>query len=202
MSPDLGTWVNAICTLAVFTVLYRHNPVSKVTENLYVGIGAGYQLMLAYETVRNKAWIPLATKGEAKMAIPIVLGLLLFTNYVLPKAREWNKIAIAVMVAAGTAVTLKGTMEADFLGQIRGAISVPLTSFDAMLTFICTVSTIIYFLFTFSMKGVMATVSRLGYWAMMVAFGAGFGNTIGGRFAQFTGRMDVVFGEWLKLYTR
>lgn len=38
----IGIWIGALCTLAVFSFLYRDNPLYRVAEHVFVGISAAY----------------------------------------------------------------------------------------------------------------------------------------------------------------
>ena len=43
-----GIWVAAILTLCIFSFLYKDNPLYKLAEHLFVGVSAGYQLVVLY----------------------------------------------------------------------------------------------------------------------------------------------------------
>jgi hypothetical protein len=51
VSPDFGVWVGALLTLFIFSFLYKDNPLYKLAEHLFVGISAGYYIVLNYWTV-------------------------------------------------------------------------------------------------------------------------------------------------------
>ena len=43
-----GVWISALLTLGIFSFLYKDNPVYKFCEHLFVGISAGYWVVLTY----------------------------------------------------------------------------------------------------------------------------------------------------------
>lgn len=48
---SVGIFISAGLTLAIYSFLYRDNPLFKVAENLYVGVGAGYGIWIAIRHV-------------------------------------------------------------------------------------------------------------------------------------------------------
>src|SRR5262245_26382732 len=47
MTPDVvGTWLAALLTLCIFSFLYKDNPFYKFAEHLFVGVSAGYYIIL------------------------------------------------------------------------------------------------------------------------------------------------------------
>lgn len=45
----LGTWIAALLTLAIFSFLYKDNPIYRFAEHLFVGVSAGFQFVYLYE---------------------------------------------------------------------------------------------------------------------------------------------------------
>ena len=37
-----GIWIGAFCTLAIWSFLYKDNPIYKIAEQIFVGISAAY----------------------------------------------------------------------------------------------------------------------------------------------------------------
>src|SRR5690606_28594751 len=50
-SRTIGLWFGAICTLFVFSFLYRDNVFYKFTEALVVGVSAAYGMVVAFWTM-------------------------------------------------------------------------------------------------------------------------------------------------------
>ena len=201
LSKDVGVWIAALASIGVYSFLYKENPLSRFIEHIYVGLGAGYGLVMGFSNLQTKAFGPVASGAGVVMIVPLIVGLLLFTRFA-PRYRAWGRIPVALMTGVGTALTLRGVVVADFVGQIRAAI-VPVNSLDVLIMILGTLGTILYFFFTTkSTNKVVTTGATVGKWIMMVTFGAGFGNATMGRISQLIGRLDLILGKWLGLYVR
>jgi hypothetical protein len=67
LTHDLSVWIAALLTLAVFSFLYKDNPLYKFAEHLFVGVSAGYYIVLNLWTViYPNMWEPLtkSLRGE------------------------------------------------------------------------------------------------------------------------------------------
>ncbi|MBU0610211.1 MAG: hypothetical protein KKI08_20170, partial [Armatimonadetes bacterium] len=125
-------------------------------------------------------------------------------------------IAFVVGVAAGSSIPV--VVQANILEQMYGTIQPliyhrPLVltdapgaldlSFGAMfavfnglvlvLGVICVLS---YFYFSQEHKRLLGVSSRLGIWFLMIAFGAGFGNTVMARISLLVGRVQFLLYDW------
>lgn len=80
------TWLIAFFTLALFSFMYKDNPIYKVAEHIFAGLTAGYQVGLVWDTViLQKLWDPMVG-GQWWLFIPGILGFLMF-------ARFWEKFS-------------------------------------------------------------------------------------------------------------
>ena len=60
VTNDVGIWVGAALTLCIFSFLYKDNPFYKFAEHLFVGVSAGYFIILRFWTVIvANLWEPL-----------------------------------------------------------------------------------------------------------------------------------------------
>ena len=90
VSHDISIWIAALLTLGIFSFLYRDNPVYKFCEHLFVGVSAGYYVVL---TMISSVWPnmldPLFNHfGVGRnflLVIPLVLGILLFLAILPPR---------------------------------------------------------------------------------------------------------------------
>src|SRR6185436_18657895 len=51
ISTVFGVWIATGLTLFIFSFLYKDNPFYKFAEHLFVGVSAGYTIILNYWTV-------------------------------------------------------------------------------------------------------------------------------------------------------
>lgn len=200
MKPDVI--VSAIFTFALFSFVFaKDNPIYNLAEHIFVAVGAGHAVTMAYGVLRGSAWDPLI-KGKTLIIVPIIFGLLLFTRYF--KSVSWlTRPSMALVVACGAGLGLRGAVRADFLDQIRASF-LPLNSINNVIFIVGVVTTITYFFFTRHYtkvfeEGPLSFVPKVGQWFMMVAFGASFGQAAMGRLAILVGKMSFLLKDFLRI---
>src|SRR5688500_20135247 len=86
LSANPGVWIAALLTLGIFSFLYKDNPVYKFCEHLFVGVSAGYWVVLTYYSsikpnlVDPLFFAPLTVDRHLLLVIPLVLSLFLFSQ--------------------------------------------------------------------------------------------------------------------------
>ncbi|KAA3635030.1 MAG: hypothetical protein DWP97_05610 [Calditrichaeota bacterium] len=74
-------WLMAFVTLALFSFMYKDNPIYRIAEHIFAGLTAGYQVGLIWDTViLQQLWNPMID-GEWWLFIPGILGFLMFTRF-------------------------------------------------------------------------------------------------------------------------
>lgn len=197
MSSSLPVWLAAICTIATYSFLYKENRLFRIAEHLFVGLGAGYAIVMGWDNVMTKAWKPMVQKGEYKFIVPMILGALVFTRFV--KGYNWlSRIPMALLVGMGTALALRGSIQAEFVDQISATV-IPMNSINNILIVLGTLGTLVYFFFAQKHNAAIEYSSRFGRWVMMASFGAAFGNAVMGRISLLISRLQLMFGDWIHL---
>ncbi|MCA9081045.1 MAG: hypothetical protein KDA58_10835 [Planctomycetaceae bacterium] len=224
-SRTLGVWVSAFLTLAIFSFLYRDNAAYKFAESVFVGVSAGYWMVVAFWTVIIPnllgkiwpAWIqswampgltPLREQDWWLYLIPLGLGVMLLWR-LSPKGAWIARWPLAFVIGSTAGIRLIGFLQADFLSQIRNTI-VPAVVIETgvpdwwasvrnMVLIVSVLSALVYFFFSIEHKGVVGKVSQLGVWVLMITFGAAFGYTVMGRIALLAIRFEFLFHDWLHL---
>ena len=204
-----GYWVAAILTLAIYSFLYKDNPLYKFAEALFVGIGAAYWMCLLYhETLYPKLLQPLffPTPEQPFMWIRIFPGILAIFMLLrfYPKLSWLSRWALGFIVGMYSAVNITGFGQGDFVAQIHATMTTSITGSvrDVILNLIAIIgifAVLIYFFFSKEHKGALGGVAKLGIWFLMVAFGASFGYTVMGRVSLLIGRMTFLLRDWLNL---
>jgi len=205
----LGTWVAAISTLSVYSYLYKENALFRAVEYILVGLTTAHLTVMGYQNVYDVAINPVMTGTKVLMIVPIILGLLLYTRW--SKHYSWvSRIPVSFMLTVAAAVTITGNIDANFMRQVR-ATMVPIKNLDTLVVVVGTITTLMYFFFMKIRGGsraegnggplaaVIAGGAELGRWVMMIAFGATFGSGVMSRIGLFIGRVQFLFGDWLKL---
>jgi len=212
----LGLWVAAFLTLAIFSFLYGDNPLYKLAEHIFVGVSAGYGVVIVYyEAFLSDLINPLFRPEKASLdhpnywlLIPGILGLMILGRFI-PRYDWLSRWPIAFVIGLGAGATIPSTMQADIIIQLRETIA-PLwapapgqslalaawVSFSRLVLAAGVICTLSYFYFSLPHRGALALTSRVGVGFLMVAFGAGFGNTVMARLSLLIGRVQFIRYDW------
>ncbi len=219
MTSDFGVWVAALLTLFVFSFLYKDNPFYKFAEHLFVGVSAGYYIVLNFWTViYTNLWNPVvaafagglpggpfaASQGDyrAWYILPGILGFLLFTR--LSSKIDWmSRWSLAVIIGVYAGLKTTGFAQGDLVEQVAASIQplwIPgdlLGSIDAIIFTVGLIASLLFFFFSREHKGALGAASRLGVLFLMVSFGAGYGYTVMSRISLLIGRFQFLLEDWL-----
>ncbi len=216
--------IGGLGTLAIYSYLWRENPVYRFIEHIFIGIAAGFGII---ETIKNFLWpkvlspllgfdvivYPDGTVAQAYepayalYLLPMMFGLLYYTIY--SKRFSWlSKVVIAFSLGASGGMAFEGFFN-RIIPQVVSTFK-PLLVFDELkkldwgqslsnLVFVLTFLLVMnYFFFSFKQEGKAARfVNRSGRWVMMICFGAFFGSTVMARMALLVERVDFLLGDWL-----
>lgn len=207
MYETIGIWTAAIFTLAMYSFLYKENPLYRLGEHLVVGISTGYYIVLTWTQVLKPRLIdPIANDGEYILLIPALVGLLYITRF-FPKIAWLSRYPMAFIMGTSMGVGFPLSMKASVLRQLEATI-LPLYSAGMpwqivvgnVVLVLGTLAALIYFFFSKPHKGLFfGTGSRIGIWVIMVGFGATFGFTVMGRISLLIGRIQFLLSNWLGL---
>lgn len=219
---DFGIWCGALLTLFIFSFLYKDNPFYKFAEHLFVGVSAGYYIILNFWTViYSKLLIPLgralAGQGtnEARpgmfsvelgdyrllLIVPLVLGLLLFTR-LFGKIGWLSRWSLTVIIGVYAGIKTTGAAQGDFVAQVQASFQ-PLWTGEAHSTIgaivftVGLITSLLFFFFSREHKGALGVASRLGMYFLMIGFGAGYGYTVMSRVSLLIGRFQYLLEDWL-----
>lgn len=222
MTSDLSIWLAALLTLFIFSFLYKDNPLYKFAEHLFVGVSAGYYIILNFWTVIvPNLWDPLsrsfagqgvdATRtgflaaglGDYRgwLLIPGILGVLLFTR-LMGKIGWVSRWSLAVIIGVYAGIKTTGFAQGDFVEQLRGSM-IPLwtgnvaESVNAIIFTLGLITSLMFFFYSREHRGVLGATSRLGVFFLMVGFGAGYGYTVMSRVSLLIGRLQFLLQDWL-----
>ena len=207
LSADIGVWIAAFLTLGIFSFLYKDNPAYKLCEHLFVGVSAGYYVVLNYYSVVKPNLLDplfLGANGhhDLWLLIPLVLGVLLFSRF-FPKGDWLSRWSIALILGVYPALRITGFGQGDFVEQIHGAI-LPLwvannlgATIGNWIMVVGLLSTLIFFFFSKEHKGALGGTARVGVYFLMVSFGASYGYTVMARISLLIGRVMFLLHDWL-----
>ncbi len=200
---NFGLLIAGILTLAIYTFLYKDNPIYRMAEHLLIGLSIGYALVIYWQTTLvDILFRPLFLDGKLFLILPLILGLLMFSRF--SSRLSWlSRIPIAFMIGAGAGVAIPAMLYARTIKQVSASI-VPLVDgggfhFEALVVVLGLLSTLAYFYFSREHEGAMGKAARLGTYFLMIFFGATFGYTVMSRMSTFIGRIDFLLTDFLHL---
>jgi len=202
MLERVGIWIAAFLTLAIYSFLYKDNPIYKIAENIFVGVSAGYwAVILWFDYTWPNLFEPLIRRHDYWSLIPIVVGLMMFTP-LIPRISWLIRIPLTFTMGVGMAVTITQRIQGDIFPQIQATFLPisgvsPFVAISNLLIIIGVIATLIYFYFSKEHKGVLGIGAKVGIWFMMIAFGASFGYTVMARISLLIGRIYFLLHNWL-----
>jgi hypothetical protein len=191
--------VGVISVVAIWSAAWKDNPLFRLAENTLVGAMGGYLMLMSLIAIERNGIFPIYTTGKVYLIIPLILGILTFSKFT-----KWYwlyRYPIALVVATGVGLSLRTTIEAQFISQITATIlplNTPnmLTNFNNLVIIMFTVICLVYFFFTISEKGtkgrVLISFRKLAIYMLMMIFGAGFASGIMDYVNWMTERMSFV----------
>ncbi|MFO7897393.1 MAG: hypothetical protein R6U84_10705 [Candidatus Cloacimonadales bacterium] len=201
----LGTWLGAFFTFAIFSFLYKDNPVYKIAEQVFVGLSAGYWFVYTiYNVLKPNLWNPLTSdfSNNLILLIPTVLGIMMLMRLI--SKIDWvSRYPIAILIATTAGISFLRFLKSDVIGQLRATMINPFAGdnwviiFGQILLVIGTITGVIYFYFSKKHEGAFGVSAKVGIYFLMVSFGAAFGYTAMARISLLIGRLQFLLGDWL-----
>jgi hypothetical protein len=222
LTGDFGVWIAALLTLFIFSFLYRDNPFYKFAEHLFVGVSAGYYIVLNFWTVivpnlldplsrsfgglgvnATRQGMFAAELGDYRgyLIIPGVLGVLLFTR-LLGKIGWMSRWSLAMIIGVYAGIKTTGFAQGDFVAQVQASLvpiwtGEPMSSLNHIVLIIGLLTSLLFFFYSREHTGALGVASRIGVAFLMVGFGAGYGYTVMSRISLLIGRFQFLLRDWL-----
>ena len=202
-----GIIVAAGFTLALYSFLYKDNPLFKFGEHVYVGVAAAYTFgQVWFPVLYGELLAPIlesdadaSAKTSWWLLVPTLLGLLILTRF--STRLGWlSRIAFAFVVGLGAGFAIPRTISSYILSQIEPTLKPLSMSWDGinlLIILVGVVTVLIYFFFSVEHSGAVGKASKVGIWFLMISFGASFGYTIMARLSLLIGRVTFLFRDWL-----
>jgi hypothetical protein len=198
---DIWLPVGAAITIATWSFLVRDSPIFRWAERTYIAVAVGHVFVVGLYTMRDR-YYPITAGTNYLLIIPAILGYLYL--FVLWRRSRWiASYPIAITMGVGLATQVRGTIDADFLGQTLGLIreggrivGAPLeTAVTSVLTIVITLCSLSYFVFTIKPKGVYGGLYKLGQYFLLAALGAMAGNLLMGKLSiAIATLLRLIFG--------
>ena len=151
--PGFGVIVAAGFTLALYSFLYKDNPLFKFGEHVYVGVVAAYTFgQVWFPVLYGDLLAPLldrdadaAAKTNWWLLVPTLLGLLILTRF--STRLGWlSRIAFAFVVGLGAGFAIPRTISSYILAQIEPTLkplSMSWDGIDLLIILVCVVTVLI-----------------------------------------------------------
>lgn len=208
---DLGVIVAAGLTLAMYSFLYKDNPLFKFTEHLYVGVATGYSVCINwYHFLEPLLFDRLRYLFHPRyvLIVPALLGLLMFSRFI-PRIAWLSRLSFAFVAGMYAGVSIPLVISQYILEQMKGTLKTPqftlagvwafIDGIAPLLVLLGVLSVLVYFYFSMEHKGAVGVLSRIGIWFLMIAFGASFGFTVMARVSLLIERLTFLFKDWLNV---
>jgi hypothetical protein len=208
-------WLGALATIALYSVLYRENPLYRFAEHVFLGLATGMGLYMTWKTILYPMWWKELQAGHWAWILTLVGGGMYYTIFT-PRLSWMSRAVMMTMMGLAAGLTFR-----EFFGQYTkqiGASFKPLVvidrlpgggadvanslfhSFTNVLFLVSLVSVMTYFFFSFEQRSrAVRGTANVGRWLMMIAFGAMFGSTVMARMSLFIGRLVFLFQDWIHL---
>ncbi len=225
----LQQWIAAVCTLAIYSFLYRENAFYRTFEHALLGCAAGMgcAVILRQQLVEQwllpmlaafKAWMTTGMNPDVLsgvlLIIPGIVGLMWYFQY--SKNYFWiSRITFCITLGAGVGLGFKDmfnqlvpqiteTFKPLWVGEalVRHATLAQRIgmSFENLVFVLGTLSVLVYFFFVFDRRRlIIKAPAQLGRWYLMIALGAFFGNTFMTRLSALIERIHFLCAEWLRM---
>jgi len=212
-------------TLAVFSFLYRDTPIYRFAEHAFVGVAAGYAVVVQFHTVFLPNLVrPLRDEGISGLmhhqvhtaalllVVPGILGFMIFFKF-YDKYAWIARWPMAVVIGYYSGAAIVGSAQGDLIPQVQANI-LPFvkagalgrftadpglfTLLDVLYNPILIVGTfccLVYFFFSKEHRGVTGGTATIGIWFLMVSFGASYGSTVMTRVSLFLERAYFLMQE-------
>ncbi len=202
----VGLCIAAALTLAIYTVLYRENPIYRLAEHIFIGLSVGFGVVIIWEQVLlPKWWVPFVKEQKWYLVIPALIGILWYFQ-LTPRYLWLSRIVIGITLGAGAGLAFQeivGLYWRQVLAAFRPLYTPGnfLRTFNDWVFIITTLSVMIYFFFSIPHKGAaIRGPATVGRWLLMIAFGALFGSTVMARLSLFIERLKFLFFDFPRAF--
>ena len=185
------------------------NPISRVAQYLFVGVSLGIAFVVVYHQVVRPAVIHLAQGNETAQVIygvPLLLGLLLLSRITRAQRLSWlANIPLSLVFGIGAALAIGGGILGTIVPQlldtanaVRPAQRSLAQTVGVVVLALGTIATLSSFYYTVPRETgagrVVAFVSVIGHWLLIVAFGFFFASAVQTYMSALTERLQFLLG--------
>lgn len=199
-ATSITIWIGALCTFAIYSVLYAENRFYRLFEHIFIGLATGLGVYITWsEVLKPMWWTPMIQDGKWYWAFAAVIGSMFYFMY--SKKQAWiSRVIFGLLMGLAAGGMFREFYEIYF--QQIGASMKPIAGgfweiVGAIVFYVILFASMSYFFFSFEHKNVVVSkTAAAGRWFLMIGFGAIFGSTVMGRMTLFIGRFNFLLNDW------
>ena len=224
-----GTWIGAICIIAIFSFLYRENEFYRVFEHILLGISLGFTTAIVIKQTLYDKWWLIMKDGfsqlifigysrdaffNACLIFSGIFGIMWYFQY--SKKYLWiSRVVVGLTMGAAAGLGIKGTIISNWpqitdtfknlfvsseFAPHMNALDLLIFRFENILFVIIVCSVLYYFFFSFKREtSISQAPATMGRLFLMVTLGVFFGNTFLTRVVILIDRIQFLIRDWLMI---
>ena len=195
-------WCAAVCTFAIYSVLYAENKFYRFFEHILIGLAAGYGIHWTWWNILLPNWWQPMGEGQWYYVLYLVPGAMFY--FIYSKKHAWvSRVIFGVFMGLAAGGLFREFYELYF--PQMGASMKPLVgpgmsvwdTLNVAVFYVILFSAMFYFFFSFEHKSAaISKTAAAGRWFLMIGFGAIFGATVMGRMTLLIGRVNFLLNDW------
>jgi len=193
-------------TLLIFSYLLGDNFLYRLTISLFVGLAAAFTTI----TVIESAILPLLDGSFSNSFLLVIAGILALLLLLKPwsSLKSLTNLALAYLIAVGTAVALVGALTGTLIPLLRDSTTFApfedkLAFVNSVIVLIGVVTSLMYFRYqatqnpdgTISRGRIMQLVANVGQGFIVVTLGAIYGAAILTSLTILTGQISLMLNR-------
>ena len=131
VSSDYKVWIAAFLTLAIFSFLYKDNPVFKLVEHLFAGVASAYVFCTQWHTVVKPNLVDPALSADTEpgerwlLLVPAFLCICMLTR-IVPRWTWLSRWALAFIIGFYAGTNIPHYLETSVVKQLESCWERPL----------------------------------------------------------------------------
>lgn len=201
----MGAFLGFFLTLCVFSYVWGENPFFRIATHLFVGVAAGYTMIIAiYNIILPQLILPIinGNRSEVILAAIYLIPSTLILMKISPRLSKLGNPAMAILVGIGAAAAIGGSVIGTIFPQVTASTQIyqVYNFFNAGVILLGTLTTLIYFQFSSQDKiaslnigKTIQRISGIGQLFIAITFGALF---TGVYFSALTAMIERLSSIW------
>jgi hypothetical protein len=200
-------------TLLIFSYILRDNVLFRLAVSVFVGLTAAFTTIVIIRSVIYPLFVWDNLAGDAiyaRVLVIIIAGILaiLLLLKPFPAAKEWTNLALAFLIAVGTAAALVGALTGTIIPLVNDTTQIDFeadiwTIINGIIVLIGVITSLIYFRYqarrnpdgTVTNTRIVALLRNIGLGFIVVTLGAIYATAILTSLTILTGQISVLLSS-------